>query len=155
LIASSASHRPIVDADASLTARSTTKRWISDLLKRESGMPSWRGSSHATALTCATSSGGKTTRAARAWSVLQTLQALLSEAFSPTPDDIRIHIQTPTDLDIRLAISGVEHKLGALDLLMRARVARSDMLKLTALLCAQHDPRSRPRHHHRDSRPPT
>jgi hypothetical protein len=155
LIASSASQRPIVDADASLTARSTTKRWISDLLKRESGTPSWRGSSHATALTRATSSGGKTTRAPRALSVLQTLQALLGEAFSPTPDDIRIHIQTPPDLDIRLTVSGIEHKLGALDLLMRARVTRSDMLKLAALLCAQHDPGSRSRHRHRDSRQAT
>jgi len=112
------------------------------------------GSSHAIALTCATSSGGKTTRAPRAWPVLQTVQTLLGEAFSPATDDIRMHIQTPTDLDIRLAISGVEHKLGALDLQVRARVARSDMLKLTTLPCAQHDPRSRPRHHHQDSRPP-
>ena len=132
-----------------------TKRWISDLLKRESGMPDWRGSSHAIALTCAISCGGKTTRASRAWPVLQTFQTLLGEAFSPTPHDIGIHIQTPADLDVRLTSSGVEHELCPLDLLMRARVARSDMLKLAALLCAQHDPGSRPRHHHRDSWPAT
>jgi hypothetical protein len=149
---SSASHRLIIDADAALTPRSTTKRWISDLLKRERGTPCWRGSSHAIALTCATSSGGKTTRAPRAWSVLQTLQVLLGEAFSPPPDDIRIHIQPPTNLDIRLTISGVEHELRTLNLLKGARVARSDMLKLTTLPCAQDDPRSRPRHHHKDSR---
>jgi hypothetical protein len=64
-IASWASHRPIVEADASLIACSTTKRWISDLLKRESARPWVLGSSHATALTCATSSGGKTARATR------------------------------------------------------------------------------------------
>jgi hypothetical protein len=128
-----------------------TKRWISDLLKRESGTPSLRGSSHATALTCATSSGGKTARAPRAWSVLQSLQTLLGEAFSPAPDDLGGHVESSADLDIRLTISSVEHELGALDLLMRARVAGSDMLQLTTLLRAQHDPGSRSRHRQTDS----
>ena len=132
-----------------------TKRWISDLLKRESGTPSWRGNSHAIALTCAISSGGKTTRATRAWLILQTLQALLGETFSPAPHDFRIHVQTPTDLDIRLTSSGVEHELCTLDLLIRARVTPSNMLKLTTLLGAQHDPGSRSRHHHKDSRQTT
>jgi hypothetical protein len=109
---------------------------MSDLLNRESGTPSWRGSSHATALTCATSSGGKTARATHARPVLQTLQALLSEAFSPTTNDLGRHVQPPANLDVRLAVGGVEHELCTLDLLVRARVARSDVLELTALLGA-------------------
>jgi hypothetical protein len=39
LIASLASHRPIVEADASLTPRSTTNRCSSERLKRDSGRP--------------------------------------------------------------------------------------------------------------------
>src|SRR5207249_11562717 len=77
LIASSASQRPIVEADASLTARSTTKRCSSAREKRDSGTPCRLGSSHAIALTWATSSGGKTTRAARAGSILKPTEALV------------------------------------------------------------------------------
>ena len=69
LSASSASQRAIVEADAAQTPRSITSRCSSAREKRESGTPSVRGSSQAIAFTCATSSGGKTPRTARPWSI--------------------------------------------------------------------------------------
>jgi len=88
LIASSASQRPIVDADASLIACSTTKRCSSERLKRDSGTPCVSGSSHAIALTCATSSGGKAPRSTRPRLIAKSFEPLFAESSPPLPDDL-------------------------------------------------------------------
>jgi hypothetical protein len=151
LIASSESHRPIVDADASETPRSTTKRCSSVREKRESGRPCSLGSSHAIALTCATSSGGKTARATRALSVRQPLEALLAEASSPAPHDLGAQVEPASDLDVVETVRRVQDELGALHLPMRPRVAGGPVLKLAALRLAELNPIAASARHHRQS----
>jgi hypothetical protein len=51
------------------------------------------GNSHASALTSATCSGGKTALAARSRSILEPVQTLLEEASSPATDDPRRGIE--------------------------------------------------------------
>src|SRR5829696_8631886 len=158
LIASSASQRPIVDADASLMACSMTKRCSSKRLKRDSGTPCVLGSSHAIALTCATSSGGKAARATDPRLVPQTLKALLAESSSPPTHRLPTHPQARADLSVGLAVCRHQHQLGPLHLQMRPRVTRSDMLKLGPLgLAQEHLVGAAPGHHPRSSprrRPP-
>jgi len=153
LIASSASHRPIVEGDASLTPRSMTNRCSSERLKRESGTPRLLGSSHAIALTSATCSGGEAARASRASSVAQSLDPLLTEPSSPPPDEFGQHLQPLTDLNVAQPVRGVQHKLGSQHLTVRTGITRGTVLKLAALLIAQHDLISAAaRHHHQNSR---
>ncbi len=109
LIASSESQRPIVEADASEMPRSTTNRCSSDLLKRESGTPWALGSSHATALTSATSSGGKAARATRPRSILETLESLLAEASSPVSDAVGRHVYPRGDLAVGMPLGRQQH----------------------------------------------
>jgi hypothetical protein len=137
-IASSVSHLPIVDADASQTPRSTTKRCSSERLKRESGTPWSLGNSHAIALTWATSSGGKTARAPHPRPIPQTLEALFAESSPPPADSFATQPQPSTNLGVGQAFSGHQHQLGALDLQMRARVTRRDVPELRPLSITQH-----------------
>jgi hypothetical protein len=153
LIASSASHRPIVDADASLTPRSTTNRCSSERLKRDSGTPCCLGSSHAIALTSATCSGGEAARAARAFPVLQTFKTLIVEAFSPPTDKLGHHPQPGADLNIAQPLSRIQHELGSQHLTMRPRVARRAMLQLAPLLVTQIDLISAATRHHESDSP--
>lgn len=107
--------------------------------RRDSGAPS-EGGSHATALTWATSSGGKTARATRARSVLEPLEALLREAFSPPPNDLGRHVEPASDLNVGHPARRIEHQLGSLDLPVRAGVASRHVLELATLPGTQSDP---------------
>src|SRR5215204_6714011 len=118
-------------------ACSMTKRCSSKRLKRDSGTPCVLGSSHAIALTCATSSGGKTARATDPRLVPQTLKALLAESSSPPTHRLPTHPQARADLSVGLAVCRHQHQLGPLHLQMRPRVTRSDVLKLGPLGLAQ------------------
>jgi hypothetical protein len=69
----------VVTLIASTTPFSITTRRISSMLKRENGNSSCAGISHATALTNATSLGGKTRRSAWPRSLFERFQALLEE----------------------------------------------------------------------------
>jgi hypothetical protein len=102
-------------------------------------MPCVRGSSQATALTWAISSGGKTPRAAGALQILDSLDPLLAKAFSPAPDGLAAHLQAFSDLGVGLSFSRQQHKLGSLHLTVGAGVAGGEMLQLGALLVAQVD----------------
>jgi hypothetical protein len=102
-------------------------------------MPWALGNSHAIALTWATSSGGKTTRATRARSILKPVKPLLVEATSPPPDHVGIHVQAPCDLRVRRTLRRIEDELGALHPLVSERVARRPMLELCALFVTQDD----------------
>lgn len=105
--------------------------------KRESGTPSVSGSSQATALTWATSSGGKTARPARPRFVLEPVEALLAEASSPAPHRFGRQLEAARDLNVGLALGRIEDEPGSLDDLERQRVAGGAMLELRALLVAQ------------------
>jgi hypothetical protein len=134
---SSSSQRAIVAAEASVKPRSMTSRCSSAREKRESGTPCARGSSQATAFTWAISSGGKTPRAAGALQILDSLDALLAEAFSPAPDGLAAHLQALSDLGVGLTFGCHQHKLGSLHLTVGAGVAGGEVLQLGALGIAQ------------------
>jgi len=88
-------------------------------------------------LTWAISSGGKTPRAACALQILDPLDALFAEAFSPAPDGLAAHLQAFSDLGVGLALGGHQHQLGSLHLTMGAGIAGGQMLQLGALRVAQ------------------
>src|SRR5712692_285659 len=111
LSASSASQRAIVEAEASLTPRSTTSRCSSAREKRDKGRPCSRGSPQAIAFTRVTSSGGKTTRPARALAIFEPGQPLLKEPFPPAPDHLGRRLQPPRDLGVALPVGCVEDQL--------------------------------------------
>src|SRR6266540_3334700 len=150
LIASSASQRAIVEADASQIPRSTTSRCSSAREKRESGTPCVCGSSQAIAFTWAISSGGKTARTTRPRPILEPRKPLVVEASSPASDDLRRRLQPPSDLHVRQALCGVEDHLRPLHDFVRQRVAGHAALKLGPLLAAQDDPVRAPSRHHRN-----
>jgi hypothetical protein len=77
------------------------------------------GNSHATALTSATCSGGKTARATRALLVLQPLDSLLGEPSSPLAHDPRRGVQARSDLAIIQTIGGIHHDPRTLHLAKR------------------------------------
>ena len=113
------------------------------------------GSSHATALTCATSSGGKTARATDPRLIPQTLKSLFAESSSPPTDRLSAHPQTDPDLGVGLAFRRHQHELGPLHLKMGPRVAGGDVLKLDSLGLAQHHIVGAPSRHRHTSSPPS
>jgi hypothetical protein len=83
------------------------------MLKRERGSPISLGSSHARAFTATTVTGGKDTRPARPWKLLQATEALLEEALAPLAHDLAWSIESVSDLFVAQAPGGIEHDLGA------------------------------------------
>ena len=146
---SSASQRTIVEAEASLIPRSTTRRCSSAPVKRESGSPWLRGSSQASALTRATSSGGKTPRAARPRLVREAFEPPFTEPSSPLRDGPRRAVKPTGDLGIGQSLRRIEDdprplhlpegglQLGREPLQLRAlTIAQGDLVRATA----RHDP---------------
>ena len=82
-------------------------------LQREKGAPTRLGNSQAMALTCTTSSGGKSPGAAGPWAVFQTGQPFFEESFSPAADDLAPSAEAIGDLIVGEALLGEEHHLGA------------------------------------------
>jgi len=150
-IASSCSHRTIVETDASVIPRSITRRWTSATDRRDSGAP-LAGGSHATALTSAICSGGETTRSTRPRLICQPNQPMVRESSPPLTDDLRAHLKPGRDLGVRQAIGGVEHQLRALHIPVGQRQLRRPPLKHRALLLTERDLHRR-RHHHQIRRP--
>ena len=139
LIASSCSHRQIVEADASVTPRSITKRCSSTREKRESGSSCVRGSSHAIALTSATCSGGKTARSTRPRLILKPIQPLDTEPGSSPGDAIRRAVQPCSDVDVLHPLGRVENHPRPLDSTERKRDRARPTLKLHPLLVGKLD----------------
>src|SRR5271169_5607599 len=69
-----------------------------ETLRRESGKPSVAGSSHASALTCTTTSGGKSPGSARAHLIFQARKALFKKALAPQTHDFAASMQARSDL---------------------------------------------------------
>src|SRR5215212_8493403 len=101
--------RPLILATRPRRVISPTK---SSRLKRESGRPLSLGSSQARALTCITSSGGKTGRAPRARQVFQAFQAFLEEALAPFAHDLARQGNAQGDLIIAQTLRRHQDDLG-------------------------------------------
>ena len=97
------------------------------------------GSSQATALTRATSSGGKTARSARSPLILEPFQPRFAEASSPATHRLPAHAQPLADLDVAPALGRQKHEPRALYIPMGPRVAGDAVLQLGTLCVAQHD----------------
>jgi hypothetical protein len=97
------------------------------------------GSPQAIALTWATSSGGKTARAARSPVILEPFEPRFAEASSPATHRLPAHAQPLADLDVCLPLGRQKHELRALHFPMGPRVAGGAVLELGALCAAQHD----------------
>jgi len=96
-----------------------TSRRSSSTLKRDSGIPSRAGSSQASALTSATSRGGKDGGAASARTILETGEPFLKEPLSPLAHDWARQIEDLGDLPVLKTISGKEHQFGAHNVAIR------------------------------------
>jgi hypothetical protein len=88
-------------------------------LRRDNGKPSVAGSSHASALTCTTTSGGKSPRSARASLILQSRQAFFEKALAPQAHDLAARMQARGNLVVAQAIGGEEDHLGPEHLIIR------------------------------------
>jgi hypothetical protein len=64
------------------------------------------GNSHASALTCITILGGKTTRSPAPWTILKTGQALLEKSFAPFADNLSRHIDPVGDFFVLKTFGG-------------------------------------------------
>src|SRR6266498_5971405 len=106
-------------------------------LHRESGSPSFAGSSQAMALTRTTSSGGEDPGPSGAWAVIETTEALLKEAFTPHADDFTSCGEVVCDVLIGEALVSQEDHLGANDLIIRQRIFVSSPRQLLDLLSGQ------------------
>lgn len=95
--------------------------------------------SQATALTSATSSGGKTARPPRPRSILEPLDAFVAEASSPIPDPVGRHIDALGDLAVGVALGGQQHELGAHDNPVGQRQAGRPLRELAANLSLELD----------------
>jgi hypothetical protein len=115
-MASSFSHRQMV-ASLRDAVRPQARTWepSSATLQREKGSPTRLGNSQARALTCTTSSGGKTPGSAGALAVFQTCQPFFEEAFSPAADDLASSTEAIGDLIVGEALLSEENHLGAGD----------------------------------------
>src|ERR671922_780355 len=140
LIASSASQRQIVEAEASVTPRSITSRCSSAREKRPSGTPWVTGSSQAIALTWATCSGGKTARATRARLVDEPPETIGGESSSPAPDTARRGVEPARDLGVGHPSRGVEHDPRPLHVLERQLLGPGAALQHPELLVGELDP---------------
>src|SRR3954465_11552199 len=119
-MASSSSHRqrgrPLILATKPRRMTSFTK---SCRVKRERGWPLSLGSSQAMALTCITSSGGKTGRAPRTRQVFQAFQAFLEKSLSPFAHDLARQGNAQGDLIIAQPLRRHQNDLGPHDVKVR------------------------------------
>jgi len=123
---------------ATKPARQTSCR-SSSRLQRESGMWWVAGSSHARALTCTTTSGGKRPGATRSGTFLQPGQALFEEAFAPLADDFPAGIQATSDVVVGEALRRVEDHLGTENLIIRQRILDRPAFEFPPLLRCEFD----------------
>jgi hypothetical protein len=100
---------PLIEATMPFSMAS---RAISALLSRENGRFLSHGSWQANALTSIMTLGGKTTRPAASWTILQAGQAFFKETFSPLANDLSRRFESFTDFFILPAFSSEQNGLG-------------------------------------------
>src|SRR5437867_1023008 len=88
-------------------------------LHRESGSPSFAGSSQAMALTRTTSSGGEDPGPSGSWAVIETTEALLEEAVAPQADDLAPCGEVVCDSAVGVARGSRQSHLGADYMILR------------------------------------
>jgi hypothetical protein len=96
-----------------------TSRAISAVLQRDRGTPLVAGNSHASALTCTTTSGGENRGTPRSIPITQTGQPFIEETLAPEGDDLAPRIQTFGDFTVGDALGSKENDLCALHLKIR------------------------------------
>ena len=99
-------------------------RWIaarlsSDMLKRESGMPSSWGSSHARALMPTMMLGGKAPRPPVPRSLVEPIETFFEEALTPLAHDLGGRVEACRDFLVLHAFGGIEDDLGSDDVTIR------------------------------------
>src|SRR3989442_550286 len=147
-MASSLSHRHTVLSlmVATMPARCAW-RTRSPMLRCESGKPSVAGSSHARALIWTTTSGGENPGAARAWALLQAVQAFVEEAFAPETDHVTSDRERGSDRVVGPPLGGQQDNLGPENGKIRQRILPGAILQRLLFLPRQLDPvRAPPRH---------
>src|SRR3990172_4348551 len=122
-MASSWSHRHTVLSPILATRpHSRACRVRSATLQRDRGTSRVQGSSHARALICTTSSGGKTPGAARPWTLFKACDALFKEPLSPHADDFTAGIESGCNLIVSQSLGRQKNDLGTDDLKIRQRI---------------------------------
>src|SRR5258708_39223380 len=91
------------------------------------------------ALTRTTSSGRKDPGASGSWAVIETLEALFEEAFSPHADDLASCGEVVCDSVIGEALVSQQDHLGTDDLIIRQRISVGSPDQLLHLLPGQDD----------------
>ena len=108
-------------------------------LQRESGTLWVAGSSHAKALTCTISSGGKRPGATRSSTFFQPGKSLFEEAFAPLADDLPAGIQALSDFIIGQTIGRMKDHLGADNLAIWQRIFDGSALQFLSFLSCEFD----------------
>ncbi len=101
----------------------------SGVLHRDKGRSYLDGSSQARALTCTTSSGGKSRGATRTSPLFQPGKALGKEALAPRRDHFTAGIEAGGDLVVGHALGGVKDHFGLLYLKIWQRIFRRSSLQ--------------------------
>src|SRR5713101_5757206 len=96
--------------------RSSTTRRSSAREKRDNGLPTSLGSSHASALTSTTMLGGKARRGAAARLLFEAHEAGVMETFAPLADDLSRRIESRGDDVVGQAVGSIEDDLGTDDI---------------------------------------
>src|SRR5439155_24076897 len=109
-------------------------------LQRASGC--WRrlGSSHARALTCTTTSGGKSPGAPGTWPLFQAGEALLEKPLAPQAHHLAPGMQGAGDLIVGAVLGGQQDHLGADNHEIRQRILGGAAAQLSGLSTRQPDP---------------
>jgi hypothetical protein len=110
----------------------------SERLQRESGKPDWLGNSQAKALTCTTSSGGKSPGAARAGKLFQPAEAFVEEAFAPLADNFAARIQPSRNDVVGQVFGRHEDNFGPEYLKIRQRIFGRAMAEFLLLIWREH-----------------
>jgi hypothetical protein len=139
-MASSLSHlQMVVSLTVAMRPERRTCEPSSARLQRESGSPSFAGSSQAMALTRTTSSGGEDPGASGSWLVIETSEALLEEAFTPHADYLASCGEVVCDSVIGEALVSQQDHLGADDLIIRQRILVGSPGEFSHLFSGQQD----------------
>ena len=120
-------------------ARGITSRTISVILNRLKGIPRSAGSWQASALICATSSGGKNERSASSWFIHQSLLSPVEETLSPFANCFSWKIKSFTNFLVLHIVCSHENYLCSDYIPMRCRIFSDQVAQMLLLFPSQHN----------------